>query len=149
MPDVAFEQKIQIRSRAFVGAILLLLCLATSLTLVCVGCPIISLLIHQPAFPSIWPATPSLQWCLSANLWVTVWYVCGCSWRDGVCGCCRGGLVVMDVIWRRLCVSMIGGREIWVWQGCDECGDEVSLQSCQCVMEVCAVFCYCLLWLDA
>ena len=22
-------------------------------------------------------------------------------------------------------------------------------QSCQCVVEVCAVFCYCLLWLDA
>ena len=26
---------------------------------------------------------------------------------------------------------------------------EVSLQSCLCVVEVCAVFCYCLLWLDA
>ena len=23
------------------------------------------------------------------------------------CVCCRGGIVVMDVIWRRLCVSMI------------------------------------------
>ena len=26
---------------------------------------------------------------------------------------------------------------------------EVYLQSCLCVVEVCAVFCYCLLWLDA
>ena len=25
----------------------------------------------------------------------------------GVCGCYRGGIVVMDVFWRRLCVSMI------------------------------------------
>ena len=24
-----------------------------------------------------------------------------------VCGCYRGGIVVMDVVWRRLCVSMI------------------------------------------
>ena len=24
-----------------------------------------------------------------------------------VCGCYRGGIVVMDVFWRRLCVSMI------------------------------------------
>ena len=34
------------------------------------------------------------------RMWVQLkrWYVCGC---------CRGGLVVMDVIWRRLCVSMI------------------------------------------
>ena len=29
-----------------------------------------------------------------------------------VCGCYIGGIVVMDVIWRRLCVSMICGREI-------------------------------------
>ena len=33
------------------------------------------------------------------------------------------GHSVMDVIWRRLCVRMIRGREIclfWVGQGCDE-----------------------------
>ena len=44
-----------------------------------------------------------------------------------------GGIVVMDVFWRRLCVSMIWGREIclfWAGQGCDEWGGEVSLQSC-------------------
>ena len=67
---------------------------------------------------------------------VTMWCVCGCSWRDDmcrVCGCYRGGIVVMDVFWRQLCVSKIWGREIclfWVGQGCDEWGGEVSLQSC-------------------
>ena len=79
---------------------------------------------------------------------VTMWCVCGCGWRDDmcrVCGCYRGGIVVMDVFWRRLCVSIIWGREIclfWVGQGCDEWGGEVSLQSCKCVVEVCAVFCW-------
>ena len=53
-----------------------LLCLPTPLTLVCGGSTIIPLLVHQPAYPSIWPATPSLQRGLST---VTVWYVCGCS----------------------------------------------------------------------
>ena len=86
---------------------LLLLCLTTPLTLVCGGSPIIPLLVHQPAYLSIWPATPSLQRSLSRNLGVTVWCVCECSRRDGVCGCCRGGIVVMAVICRRLCVSMI------------------------------------------
>ena len=40
-----------------------------------------------------------------------------------VCGCYRGGIVVMYVFWRRLCVSMIEGREICLFlvgQGCDE-----------------------------
>ena len=65
----------------------------------------------------------------------TMWCVCGCSWRDHVCrvcGCYRGGIVVMDVFWRRLCVCMIWGREIclfWAGQGCDEWGGEVSLIS--------------------
>ena len=97
----------------------------------------------------------SLRRGLYTNPGVTGWCVCGCSWRDDVChvcGCYRGCIVVMDVFWRQLCVSMIWGREIclfWVGQGCDEWGGEVSLQSCQCVVEVCTVFCYCLLWLDA
>ena len=59
---------------------------------------------------SIWPAAPSLQRGLSTNPGVTMWCVFGCSCRDGmchVCGCYRGGIVVMDVIFRRLCVSMI------------------------------------------
>ena len=40
-----------------------------------------------------------------------------------VCGCYRGGIVVMDVFGRRLCVSIIRGREICLFfagQGCDE-----------------------------
>ena len=110
-------------------------CLPTPLTLVSGGSPIITSLVHQPAYPSIWPAAQSLRRGLSTNPGVTMWCVCGCSWRDDVCracGCYRGGIVVMDVIWRGLCVSMIWGREIslfWVGQGCDEWGGEVSLRS--------------------
>ena len=47
--------------------------------------------------------------------------VCGCSWRDDVCECYRGGIVVINVTW--LCVNMTWGRVIylfWVGQGCDE-----------------------------
>ena len=35
----------------------------------------------------------------------------------------------------------------WAKGATSEAGN-VSLQSCKCVVEVCAVFCYCLLWLD-
>ena len=31
------------------------------------GSTIFPLVVHQPAFPSIWPALPSLQWGLSTN----------------------------------------------------------------------------------
>ena len=92
------------------------------------GSPMFPLVVHQPASPSIWPAVQSLRRGLSTNPWVTMWCVCGCSWRDDVCrvcGCYRGGIVVMDVFWRRLCVRMIWGREICffcVGQGCDEWG---------------------------
>ena len=48
--------------------------------------PIFPLVVHQPAFPSIWPAVQSLLWCLSTNLGVTVWCICGCSCR--VCDGC-------------------------------------------------------------
>ena len=65
-----------------------LLCLPTPLTLVCGGSPIILLLVHQPEYLSIWPATPSLQRGLATNPEVTVWCVCGCILRDGVCWCC-------------------------------------------------------------
>ena len=71
------------------------------------------LVIHQPASPSIWPAIQSPRRGLFANPGVTMWCVCGCSWRDDVCrmcGCYRGGIVVMDVIWCRLRVSMIWER---------------------------------------
>ena len=29
-----------------------------------------------------------------------------------MCECYKGGIVVMEVIWRRLCVSILGGRGI-------------------------------------
>ena len=111
-------------------------CLPTPMTLASGGSPMFPLVVHQPASPSIWPAVQSLRRGLSTNPGATMWCVCGCSWRDDVCrvcGCYRGGIVVMDVFWRRLCVSMIWGREIclfWAGQGCDEWGGEVSLQSC-------------------
>ena len=38
-----------------------MLCLPTPLTHVCGGSPTIPLLVHQPAYLSIWPAAPSLQ----------------------------------------------------------------------------------------
>ena len=57
----------------------LLLCLPTPLTPVCGGSPSIPLLVHLPAYYSIWPATSPLQRGLSTNPGVTVWCVCGCS----------------------------------------------------------------------
>ena len=51
-------------------------CLPTPLTFVCGGSPIISILVHGPAYLSIWPASPSLQRGLSTNPWVTVCVVC-------------------------------------------------------------------------
>ena len=36
-------------------------CLPTPLILVCGGSPIITLLVHQPAYPSIWPEAPPSQ----------------------------------------------------------------------------------------
>ena len=103
-------------------------CLPTSMTLASGGNPMFPFVVHQPASLSIWPAVQSLRRGLSTNPGATMWCVCGCSWRDDVCrvcGCYRGGIVVMDVFWRRLCVSMIWGREIclfWAGQGCDEWG---------------------------
>ena len=107
---------------------LLLCCLPTPMTFASGGSPMFPLVVHQPASPSTWPAVQSLRRGLFTNPGVTMWCVCGCSWRDHVCrvcGCYRGGIVVMDVFWCRLCVSMIWGREIclfWAGQGCDEWG---------------------------
>ena len=89
--------------------------------------PIIPPLVHQLVYVSIWQAAPSLQRVLSTNPEVTVWCICGYSWRDGVCcvcGCYRGGIVVMDVIWRRLCASMIWGKEI-----CSELGKGATTEA--------------------
>ena len=111
-------------------------CLPTPMTVSSGGSPMFPLVVHQPASPSPWPAVRSLRRGLCTNPEVRMWCVCGCSWRDDVCRVCecyRGDLVVMDVILCRLCVNMIWGRVIylfWVWQGCDEWVEEVSLQSC-------------------
>ena len=78
-------------------------CLPTPMTLASGGSSMFPLVVHQPAFPSIWPAVQSLRRGLSTNPGVTMWCVCGCSGRDDVChvcGCYRGGIVVMDVFWR-------------------------------------------------
>ena len=88
-----------------------------SLTLASGGRPIFLLVIHQPAFLSIWPSTPSLRWGLSTNPGVAMWWICGWSWREN--GCCvyeyyNGDIVVMDVI---LCVWLEKG-----WFICSELG---------------------------
>ena len=74
------------------------------------GIPIFPLVLHQPASPSIWTSMQSIRRGLSKNPGVTMWCVCGCSCRDDVrrvCECYKGDIVVMDVFWCRLCVSMI------------------------------------------
>ena len=74
------------------------------------GSPIFPLMVHQPASPSIWPAVQLLRRGLSTNPEVTMWCICGCSWRDDVCCACecyKGSIVVMDIFWRWPCVSMI------------------------------------------
>ena len=78
----------------------LFLCLSSPLTLVCGGSPFIPLLVHQPASLSITP-TGSVHKSRGdrvVRMWVQlkrwdVWYMCFI-----------GGIVVMDVIWRRLCI---------------------------------------------
>ena len=92
------------------------------------GSPIFPFVVHQPASPSIWTAVQSLRRGLSTNPGITMWCVCGWSWRDDVCCVCgyyKERIVVMDVSWCWLCVSMIWGRVIyllWVELGCDEWG---------------------------
>ena len=41
--------------------------------------PIIPLVVHKPAYPSNWPAAPSLQQGLPTNPVVTTWFVYGCG----------------------------------------------------------------------
>ena len=54
-------------------------CQPTPMTLASGGSPIFPLVVHQPAFPSIWPAVQSHRRGLSTNPGVTMWCVCGCS----------------------------------------------------------------------
>ena len=68
------------------------------------------LVIHQPASPAIWPAVQSLRRGLSTNSGVTMGCLYVCAVEDMMCVVCvdvTEGIVVMDVFWRRLCVSMI------------------------------------------
>ena len=70
-----------------------------------------------------------------------------------VCVSYKGGIVVMDVIWRRLCVNMIRGRVIYlfrVWQGCAQyfvvasCGQMHRDNRCMymaCCFYVCCSYC--------
>ena len=80
--------------------------------------------VYQSASPSIWSAVQSLQRSLSTNPGVTTCCLCVCSCREGVCRVCecyREGIMVMDMIWCRLCVSMILGRVIYLlWKECDK-----------------------------
>ena len=80
-------------------------CLPTPLTLVSGGSPMIPLVVHQPAYPSIWPAAASLLQRLPTNPVVCMWVQLK-RWCVS-CVDVTGGIVVMDVFWRRLYVRMI------------------------------------------
>ena len=89
-------------------------CIPTPMTLANGGSPMFPLVVNQPASPSIWRGSVHKS---RGDMWC----VCGCSWRDDVCHVCecyRGDIVVIDVIWRRLCVNMTWGTVLylfWVW----------------------------------
>ena len=63
-------------------------CLPTPMTLASGGSLMFQFVVHQPASLSIWPAVQSLRRSLSTNPGVTMWCVCGCSWKDDVCRVC-------------------------------------------------------------
>ena len=63
----------------YINTIFCCCCLPTPMTLASGGSPMFPLVVHQPAFPSIWPAVQSHRRGLSANPGVTMWYICGCS----------------------------------------------------------------------
>ena len=93
-------------------------CLPTPMTLASGGSPMFPRVVHQPASPSIWPAEQLRRRGPSTNPGVTMWCICECSWRDDVCRVCvcyRGGIVVMEVIWHRLCVNMKGDLFVLSW----------------------------------
>ena len=67
------------------------------------------LVVHQPASPSIWPAVQSLRRGLSTNPGRQCVAYVGAV-EEMMCVVCvdvTEGHSVMDVFWRRLCVSMI------------------------------------------
>ena len=66
------------------------------------GSPIFSLVVHQPALPPICAVTPAGFVHKSRGDNVVQLKV-----EEMICECYKGGIVVMDVIWHRLCVGMI------------------------------------------
>ena len=80
-----------------------------------------------------------------------MWCVCGCNGRNGVCrrgACCRGGIVVMDVIWRRLlCKYDLKKRYLFVLSLAKVRRVRLGSLSSELLMcmGVCVVFCSCLL----
>ena len=52
-------------------------CLPTPMTLASGGSPMFPLVVHQPAYPSIWPEVQSYRRGLSTNPGLTMWCVCG------------------------------------------------------------------------
>ena len=64
------------------------------------------------------PASISVHLAGFVHIKVTTWYVCECRLKEDMCcvsECYKVGIVVMDVICRRLCVSMIRGRVIYLF----------------------------------
>ena len=70
-------------------------------------------------------------------------------WR--VCGCYRGNSIDGCDLASTLCKDDLRKGDLFVlsWARVRRVRRGSSLQSCQCVVEVYAIFCYCLLWLDA
>ena len=105
------------------------------------GSPMFPLVVHQPASPSIWPAVQSLLRGLSTNPGVTMWCVCGSSWRDYVCRVreCYVGLCVLGARCL-ICPGLVScdfyfvvlpvGPEMWwvLWY----------------ILVLCALFCWCI-----
>ena len=76
-------------------------------------------------------------------LWATEEMLCGMF-----VNATKRGKVVMGVLKRRICVDMIGGKGIYLFLvglGYDACAGVSSLQCCRLAVDVCAIFCYCLL----
>ena len=60
--------------------------------------PMFPLVVHQPASPSIWPAVQSPRRGLSTYPGVTMWCVCGCSYREDVCRVCGDVCVLASTL---------------------------------------------------
>ena len=80
------------------------------------GSPIFPIVAHQPGSSSIRRAVQSLRRGLSTNPGVAMCVYVGAV-EEMMCVVCmecyRGGIVVMDEIWRRLCVNMIDCVLVW------------------------------------